>query len=211
MTVKLMSQPETEDAIAGTEPWDLPALLKLLGKKPEQPSSDFLGCVDKLRTQGPTALTKEQRAFWLSYQDAAKSPLPPSGNVAVELEQNHIDSALKALSSATPDEKELESTLEQTEHSMLSRLNNVGLFAKRGPIRSVALPDGIQAAVCVNTKAKYWEVIAVGHHKLIQLPLLASAVVSTEWAGHRYRVRTQGLPDIRNLHLMMNSLSVNLK
>jgi hypothetical protein len=42
MNLKLMSQPETEDAVAGTEPWDLPNLLKLLDKKAEPVASDIL-------------------------------------------------------------------------------------------------------------------------------------------------------------------------
>jgi hypothetical protein len=211
MNLKLMSQPETEDAVAGTEPWDLPNLLKLLDKKAEPVASDMLGCVERLRTQGPVALTKEQRAFWLSYQDAAKSPLPPAVNVAVSLDQAHIDNAVIALSKATEDVKDMESTMEQTEHSLVSRISNIGLFAKRGPIRLVALPDWVQAAICVNTKARYWEVIAVGHHKIIQLPLLVSALVATEWAGHRYRVRTSGLPDIRSIQTIMYSLSTNIR
>jgi hypothetical protein len=211
MNLKLMSQPETDDAIAGTEPWDLPGLLKLLDKKPEAAAGDMLGCVDKMKMQGPVSLTREQRSFWLSYQEAAKSPLPPAVNVAVALEQAHIDNALSALSKATEDVKGLESTMEQTEHSLVSRMNNIGLFAKRGPIRLLALPDWVQAAICVNTKARYWEIITVSHHKIIQLPLLVSALVAAEWAGHRYRVRTSGLPDMRSIQSIMYSLSANIR
>lgn len=209
--MKLKSQPENDDAVSGTEPWDLPAILKDQKQKPAATAADMLGCVDRLRTSGPASLTKEQRAFWLSYQDSAKSPLPPSGNAETELEQAHVDNAIAALNGATPDLKELDSTLEQTEHSLVSRLNNVGLFAKRGPVRLLGLPDWCTAAVCVNTKAKYVELIAVGHHKLVQLPLLAAAVVNGEWTGHRYRVRLSGLPEIKNLHLLMNSLAINTR
>jgi hypothetical protein len=206
--MKLKSQPETDDTVSGTEPWDLPSLLKDL--RPHA-AADMLACVDLLRTGGPSALTKEQRAFWLSYQNSAKSPLPLPGNVETELEQVHIDNAMTALKEAKPDVKGLDSALEQTEHSLVSRANNVGLFAKRGPVRLLALPDWCTAAVCVNTKARYVELISAGHNKLIQLPLLASAVVDGDWHGHRYRVRISGLQEIKNIHMLVNSLAVNTR
>lgn len=208
--MKLKSQPEDESAIAGTEPWDLPALFKAIGHKPTA-DADMLGCVDKLRLQGGHVLTTDEQAFWLAYQESAKSPLAPAGNVDVELEQQHIDNAIKAFSEAKPDTKELAATLEQTANCLVSKHGAIGLFAKRGPIRSLSLPSWCAAAVCVNTKAMYWEVITPSHQKLVQLPLLASAVVTGEWSGHRYRVRLSGLPEIKNIHLMMNSLAVNTR
>jgi hypothetical protein len=205
--MKLKSQPEDDGSISGTEPWDLPSLFKAIEHKPA--NADMLGCVDKLRLQGGHVLTTDEQAFWLSYQEAAKSPLAPPGNVAIDLEQQHVDNATKAFSEAKPDAKELAATLDQTANCLVSRHGNIGLFAKRGPIRSLSLPGWCVAAVCVNTKAAYWEVITPSHHKLLQLPLLVTGVSPGDWSGHRYRVRHSGLPDIRSIHMMMYSLAVN--
>lgn len=192
--------------VTGTEPWDLPKLLPDDAKL----YAPFIACVEDLRVHGASALDKKQHAFWLSYQSAAKSPLVPVNNV-VELDQVHIANALAAIKAAKAEEAELESTLDQTEYSLVCRSGVVGLFAKRGPIRPLALPSWCSFAVCVNTKARYWEVVATSHHAIICLNLLIPAVAKGEWQGHRYRVRQAGLPDLRNMHLVVNAISVCLK
>lgn len=202
--VMLTSDSIGHDTVTGTEPWDLPKLLADFDD--ENRSHPMLACVESLRKDGPRSLTQEQRAFWLSYQNEAKSPLPsPGKSVALDLTQ-----ALVALKKATPDVPDLESAMEQVEHSLVSQWESVGLFAKRGPIRSVSLPDWCRMAVTVNTKARYWEVQACGH-SIIHIPMLLSACAPGEWTGHRYRARRTGLPDVRTLHQVMATLVGNLR
>lgn len=205
-TVTLATDPTQHSGlcVTGTEPWDLPKLLT--GLKHELASHPMLSCVETLRVKGPKALSREQRAFWLSYQDLAKSPLP-----GPEPKPLDTDAVLSALEKATPQLSSLDEDLEKAEHSLVCQQGPVGIFAKRGPIRSLALPDWCRMAIAINTKAKSWEVMATDH-SIIHLAQLLPATTQSpkDWTGHRYRAKRSGLPDVRTLHLVTNSLIANL-
>ena len=208
MTIRISATFDPEQP-SGTEPWDLPLLLAASGRSVTD-SRGMLAVVGKLRLHGVRALNQPQRAFWLSYQNSAQSPLPSVE--PTDLPDTSLEAAIAAFQSAADDVADYVATADKVESSLLSSNAEVGIFAKRGPIRSVALPDWCKAAIVVNTKARYWEVLANGHHAGIALPAVMSAVLPSgaTVSGHRYRVRVDGLPSVSTLHTVFNTLTVNL-
>jgi hypothetical protein len=198
----MTAQPESPDTVYGTEPWDL---LKILQQDSQNFDLRLSKSAEMLRDSGPSGLPKEDRAFWLSYMNESKSPLPPTTG-QVDLTPAHVSAAVAAFKQAKPDVKELETALDQTEHSTVIRQGGVGLFAKRGPIRVVSLPDWCKVAICVNTKARYWEVLTAGQHKLIRVVSVVPQFAKGEWMGHQQRIRQSGLPDMRSMSMVFSAM-----
>jgi len=203
----LPTQTPKEAGLTSMEPWDLPsaaAALKLpLAEK-------WAASADRLRVEGHWVLPEMEQAVWFAYQREAKRPL--SGDLTWDVVREHVVAFLDVTTSLLPKahalaEKLVESRQRTTE-SLVTRMGTIGLFATRGPIRSVTLPEWCKAAVLTNTLSGKTEVTVTIHHPLIDLSLWFNGPAGdgASFVGHRYRIRSDQQLTMRQLQFVLYGL-----
>ena len=203
-------QPADALIVDGFEPWNMEDVLVAQGISTE--NNKWLEAGKTLRDKGHQALSAEARAFWLSYLTAAKAPMPNVTQDVTDVDDATIKAIIKAFKAAKPDMEAYKEGVEKAEMSEVFRHHGyIGLFANKGPLRIVTLPDWCRAGIIVNTKAKTWEIFMSGSyiHGLPNLLLLMDYTRKESgqtWTGNRFRIRANGLPDVRTTHYAMQTL-----
>jgi hypothetical protein len=201
---------DDETTVSGLEPWNLEHLIKLVDEEGNIEhvddkdrfrraftKIDMLPSAERLRTHGQSALTLEERAFWHSFMSMG-CPLPAKHDAHHAGGQIDANITFAAFEEAVPDTTALKDAVRKAKTSCIARQDEVGFFVSKTDIYLTALPDWVKAAVVINSKAETWELVACGHHALLQLPLLTSHLHG-EWSGHRYRIQQRSLPSMDSM------------